>query len=149
MGRVRGASKIQYEIQKKPPGPRSHPRRSAQPCLRRRGVHPMLDGPLSVDLDHWDVVLVFFVQLAGPADVDLAELERQLAAHGENRRLRRAAQGASLARVEDDLMTGVSRDASCAVCNACIAPPEAARAVPRPGTFSGPRARCTERGRAT
>jgi len=78
----------------------------------------MLEGAFSVDLDHRDVMLVLFIQLARPSDVDLAELERYLPAHGEDRRFCSAAQGAPLARIEDDLVARVTRDASCAVCNA-------------------------------
>ncbi len=78
----------------------------------------MFEGALSVDLHHRDVVLVLLVQFARPSDVDLAELERHLPAHGEDRRFCRAAQGAPLARIEDDLVARVTRDASYAVCNA-------------------------------
>ena len=78
----------------------------------------MFEGALSVDLHHRDVVLVLLVQLARPSDVDLAELERHLPAHGEDGRFCRAAQGAPLARIEDDLVARVTRDASYAVCNA-------------------------------
>src|SRR6266403_1954064 len=77
-------------------------RSGKQPLLERLRVDPVLERALAVDLDDRDVVLVVLVQVAGPTDVDLAELEGDLSPQGENGGLRRPAQGTSLARVQHD-----------------------------------------------
>jgi hypothetical protein len=77
----------------------------SQAAAQRIGLHVVCERPAAVDLHHRQPLPVPGLELCIAADIDLAQVERNLVAHGEQDRACALAQVAALRVVEDDLPT--------------------------------------------
>lgn len=81
----------------------------AQGPSERIGKDVVDEGPPTVDLDHRKQLAIPLLELGIAGDVDLAQLELELAAKLRERRPRPFAQVAAARGVEDDALEGVRR----------------------------------------